>query len=302
MGYLGDRFSDSTEIFKRTFGLIKDHPKLALPFALMLIVSLVPILLIGVTYFFGRLFMTAQLMMIVFASLAVLTYFINTFFGAINCWMVSQALKGKDPTFGDGFGRAMSNFFDIMAFAIASFSVNIIASRLRSGAGKGIIGAILSALMKSVAFIIEQGWTYSTYIVLPDMIISERNFFDSLKTAPNILKRIPEYLVGGFAFDAIMWVVNAFIVIICVIFFAIVWGLAGLLAALISAVILLLFMLFTKQVLYLTMKSTYFTILYVELYEKGKLTTDFFKGLRISAKEVAGGVSEAKSGAKKFFK
>jgi len=302
MGYIRDRLSDSAEIFKRTFGMVREHPKLVLPFIIMLIASLVPILLIGMTLLLGKLFLTAQVILICLATLSVLTYFINTFCGAINCWMVSQALKGKEPTFWDGFRRAMSNFFDILAFAIASFSIGIIASKLRSGGGKGIVGAIFSILMRSVSFIIEQGWTYAVYIVLPDMIISKRNFFESLKIMPNILRHIPEYLVGGFAFDMIMWVVNAVILLVCIIFFAVLWSFTSLLTALLAAVVLFLSLFFIKQVLYLTLKSTYFTVLYVELYEKGKLTTSFFKGLKLATKEVSTEVKQVRKGAKKFFK
>lgn len=302
MSYLGDKLSDTIEIFKRTFGLIRQHPKLALPFVFMVLLSIVPIVLIGLLLLFGSATLTLQIAIIFLALLAISLYFINTFFGAVNCWMVSRALKGEEPSFGGGLKRAFSNFFDILTFAVVSFSINVIASRLRAGGGKGIIGMILSVLMRSVAFIIEQGWKYSTYIVLPDMIISERNFVDSLKTVPNIIKKIPEYLAGGFAFDIIMWVVNAFIFMICLVFFGIFWMLTDFMTALIPTIVLFVLLIVIKQVLYFTMKSTYFTVLYVEIYEKGNLTTDFFKGLKVAVKEVSAGVKETQEDAKKFFK
>lgn len=301
MGYFGDRLHDTIEIFKRTFGLIRQYPSLALPFVFMLLVSLVPIALIAIVFILGGFLFSAKMAILVIALFGISIYFINTFFSATNCWMVAQALRGQKPTFGDGLRRAASNFVDILAFAIVSFAIKSIAARLRAGGGRGILGAILSVLMRSVAFIIEQGWQYSTYIVLPDMIISERGFLDSLKTVPNILRRIPEYLAGGFAFDVIMWVVNALIAIVCLAVFAVFWMLTSFVTALIAAIILLVLLIFIKQVLYLTMKSTYFTVLYIELYEKGQLTTDFFKGLRVATKEVAGGVKEVTSGAKRIF-
>ncbi len=299
MAYFRENLSNALEALKSTFRLIKKHPVLIVPptllvlfYAALFFVLIYSFAIVGDQNPETYRQVGAVLAFLVLIFGITFVGLMNTFFAAVHAWMVSRAIKGQKPTLFDGFRRALFNIFDIILYSIMAFLIRILAGSMRVRV-RGIMGAIISMILRPMAWLVEKSWEYASFIIIPDMIISERHIFQSFKEVPKILSRAPAYLIGGFGFDFIM---------------ARLWFVVFILSFALSAVTLLLFgndtgfavgglsfllLALLLSIAHITVKSTYFTVLYMEL--QGSKKTGFFSAIKEIKKSVSKPLSKWKS-------
>ena len=221
----------------------------------------VPILLIFSTLafcllFFLALFAPKSLSIAFYANLIIFVfamYLWSTFLGAAQSWMVHEVAQGKDAKLLSGLKRAMKNILDIFAFAFIMLLINILLGSLRK---RGTLGEMAAGFMSLITGIAGK-------LVLPAMIVTERNFLQSVKQLGESIRTIPEiatFEVGIRPLTSLAVFVSIGI--------SILFGLGlGLLTGIILFVILLLAII----VFSILINQIYYTLLYLALIENKKV-------------------------------
>lgn len=254
MGFV-DRLSNSWNIFKTSFDFLRRDKSL----------MLVPV--IGVLFIiaFLALFFFLALPFVQIGGWWLLILFllimniIAVFFSSVQVWMVYEVALGKDATLASGFKRAFGNIFDIVFFVIASLIIGSVLRAIRERGGiAGEIGAGVAGVFVGIA----------QKLVIPAMIISENNFWESVKQLGKALKAAPEiavYEIGVgplLVIAALIWSGFSFLVML-------VLGLIPAVIVFFVGIVLLIYV-------YDLIDKIYYTLLYLTLIEKKKV-----KGLKL---------------------
>lgn len=252
-----DKLKNAWKIFKTSFSFIgKDKSLLIIPFIMLFsgILFCVGLFLI----FFGgggRAGLYLSYILLMFFS-----YLWFTFLGAAQAWMVYEVAKGKDATLASGLKRAFHNFFDIVAFAFTSLAIAIISGYLR---GKGRMGEVAGGFINKLAGIAGK-------LVLPAMIITERNFGDAVKQLSKSLQALPEIAAYEIGIGPLTFL-SFWLGLGVAILFGLVFGFfTGIIVFALIALALIILSILVNQI--------YYTLVYLTLMEKKK-----FRGLDLKA-------------------
>jgi hypothetical protein len=124
-------------------------------------------------------------------------YFIVVFFNAAIIACATQRMNGGKPTVGDGFRVAVSRLPVIIGWALVMATVGLALRIIEERSSK--IGEI-------VAGILGAGWTLVTFLVVPIIVIENKNPFVALKDSTVLLKRTwGEQLASNFSFGMIFF-------------------------------------------------------------------------------------------------
>lgn len=174
----------------------------------------------------------------------------STFLAAMQSWMVHEVAQEKDTTLASGFKRAMHNIGDIVAYSITFLVISILSRALRK---KGRAGEFAAGFIDLIAGIVGK-------LVLPAMIITDRNFTESVKQLKDSLHAIPEIATYEIGIRPLTTLAVFFGVLITIAF-AVSLGITAAIIFALSFVILLI-------LLTLFINNTYYTLLYLTLIEK----------------------------------
>src|SRR3989344_5456079 len=250
-----DRLSNSWNIFKTSVDFLKRDKSL----------MLVPVVGAGFILAFLALFFFFALPFMQYGGwwLMILFLFIiniiAVFFASVQVWMVYEVALGKDATLSSGFKRAFGDLWDIFFFVVASLIIGSVLRAIRQRGG--IAGEITSGVVGVFVGIAQK-------LVIPAMIISERNFWDSVKGLGKALKAAPEiavYEIGVgplLIIAALLWAGFSFLVML-------VLGLIPAVVVFFIGIVLLIYV-------YDLIDKIYYTLLYLTLIEKKKV-----KGLKL---------------------
>ncbi len=254
MGFV-DRLSNSWNIFKTSFDFLRRDKSLLLVPVIGVLFILAFLL---VFFFFGLPFVQlgGWWLMILFL---LIVNIIAVFFGAVQAWMVYEVALGKDATLASGFRRAFNNIFDIAFFVVASLIIGSVLRAIRERGG--VAGEITSGVAGVFVGIAKK-------LVLPAMIISENNFWDSVKGLRKALKAAPEIAVYELGIGPLL--------IVAVLLDVAIAFLVALLFGLIPALILFALLFVLLIYLYHLIDQIYYTLLYLTVIEKRKV-----KGLKL---------------------
>jgi len=254
MGFV-ERLTNAFEIFKTSISYVGKDKSLIIVPIMMLIVN--ALMFVGFIILFFTLKAGNLIGMKLVAPLilyGLLTYFITTFLGSIQCWMVYEVAHDINTTFMSGFKRAMHNLTDILWYAIVSLLINMLISSLRSQR-KSIFGVIMRLIADAIGIVTG----IAAKIVLPAMIVTDRTFKESLLQLKESTKAIPEiatYEIGIRPLMTLLWIVAIVIAVIV----GTLYLPAGIILGVILAIMLMLFSIFIN--------NTYYTLLYLTLIEK----------------------------------
>lgn len=257
MGFF-ERLTNAWKIFKLTFALMGKDKSLVIAPVIMVLGLFVVILLILPLFGISLLAVSVLEMKSYYPYLflllfAFIFYFWTTFWAAVQSWMVHEVLQGKDTTLASGFARALRNFFDILAFCIVMAIANLLLSKLK---GKGRAGAITGGFLETLVGIAGQ-------LVIPAMIVTKRNFKDSVKQLKESVRALPEIATYEIGTVPIVMLFMLLIVASGLLTFF----LYGVNAALFVGVLLLC----TAMVILSYVNITYYTIVYLSLIEKKRI-------------------------------
>ena len=255
MGFF-DRISNSWNIFKISFDFLKRDKSLMI---VPVIGALVIIAVLILFFFFALPFVQyggGWLFVILFL---LIVNIIAVFFAAIQSWMVYEVAVGKDATLSSGAKRAFNNLFDIVLFVIASLVVGSVLRAVREKGG--VFGEIASGVVGVFVGIAQK-------LIVPAMIIGERNFWESVKYLGKAVKALPEIAVYEIGMGPLFFA--AFLLNIAIAF--LVAMIFGFLTGVIMFVVILVLMIY----LYSLIDQIYYTLLYIAVLEKKKV-----KGLKL---------------------
>lgn len=197
-------FSNSLQIVKESFGVLRMHKKLVI---FPVISGIMSLLLIGAIIVPGFLLgggpdrsSPSAVFYVFLAIFYLLASFVVIFFntGLIYCSRV--ALQGGEPSVGDGFATAARHLPRIFVWAIISATVGLVLRTIRDRGG--IVGTILAGLMSFA-------WNIITFFVIPVMIFEEKGVIDSFKESAGIFKRTwGENLVARFSVGLVFFLLG----------------------------------------------------------------------------------------------
>jgi hypothetical protein len=162
-----------------------------------------------------------------------LNYFIVVFFNAAIIACATMRMQGGSPTVGDGFRAAAARLPVIAGWAVVSATVGLILRMIEDRSEK--IGQF-------VAGILGAGWTLVSFLVVPILVVENKNPFAALKDSTALLKKTwGEQLAGNFSFGLLFFVlaIPAVILIVAGAFAGNVGLLAGCIALAVVYLILL---------------------------------------------------------------
>jgi hypothetical protein len=128
----------------------------------------------------------------------VCNYFVVVFFnvGIVACATIR--MTGGNPTLGDGFRAAISRLPVIFGWALLSATVGLILRIIEDRSEK--VG-------RFVAGFLGAGWTVISFLVVPILVVENKNPFAALKESTVLLKKTwGEQIVGNFSFGAMFLV------------------------------------------------------------------------------------------------
>ena len=122
-------------------------------------------------------------------------YFVVIFFNSAIVACAAGRMTGGNPTIGDGLRAAASRLPVIIGWALVSGTVGLILRIIEDRSDK--IGRIVAGLL-------GMAWTVVSFLVIPILVIENKNPFAALKDSTVLLKRTwGEQLVSNFSFGAI---------------------------------------------------------------------------------------------------
>ena len=122
-------------------------------------------------------------------------YFIVVFFNAAIVACAATRMGGGEPTIGDGLRAAASRLPVIAGWAVVSATVGLALRIIEDRSDK--IGQIVAGLL-------GMAWTLVSFLVVPVLIIENKNPFAALQESTALLKRTwGEQLVSNFSFGGI---------------------------------------------------------------------------------------------------
>ena len=135
-------------------------------------------------------------------------YFVVVFFNAAIVSCATLRMSGGNPTVGDGFRAAASRLPVILGWVLLSATVGLILRMIEDRSEK--IGQIVAGLL-------GMAWTVVSFLVIPILVVENKNPLAALKDSTALLKKTwGEQLVSSFSFGMIFFLLGipAFLLIV----------------------------------------------------------------------------------------
>jgi hypothetical protein len=258
MGFF-NRVKNSWSIFTLSLSYIrKDKSLLFVPYLTIFgLIALLCIFFFSLMFFPGFSTYLTSSDIITYSWIALFlfcAYLVCTFLGAMQAWMVYEVAHKKDATLASGMKRAFANIWDILGFAVVAVVLVFLAHFLQE---KGnLLGKITGGLLEGFRGIAQK-------LVLPAMIVTEKNFAQAVKKLKHGLRGWPEILTieiglgpliifGLFASFGISFLVMVYIN-----------GLVG--------IVVLIMLVLSVYAASIFINQVYYTLLYLSLIERMKI-------------------------------
>jgi uncharacterized membrane protein len=182
---MGSRWSNSVELLKASWGVLREHKKLVVFPIVSAVISILLIVALALPAYFltgvknGHINNPA-LFYVFFAIFYFVGSFVVIFFntGLIAC--VQECIRGGEADFSYGWNVALQNVGKIAVWALISATVGLVLKAIRERGG--IFGLI-------VASIVDVAWNLLTFFVIPVLIFQGFGVIDSIKESAKIFKR-----------------------------------------------------------------------------------------------------------------
>lgn len=254
------KLGNAWEIFKTSLSFIRrDKSLLAVPI-LLVFTSLI----FCVLFFFVLSIGDPTMALAFYANIIIFLFFMHlwtTFLGAAQAWMVHEVAQGKDTTLFSGLKRALKNLGDILLFAFVMLLISLLVAMLRGKRRE--MGAGLGYAASGLAWLIETVTGIAGKLVLPAMIVTERNFTQSVKQLQEAIKRIPEIATFEVGIRPLTSLVSFLSLGISVLF--------GMAFGLFTGIILFVLLAITLHIFSTLINQIYYTLLYLTLIEGKKI-------------------------------
>lgn len=186
-------FSGSFQLVKESFAVLrKDKEMLWFP-----IISAILSIIVFVSFLVPLIYTNVQkgeitsywfylFLFIFYLIICFITIFFNT--GLVTC--AHMRLKGKNPTFKDGFENAKKHIWKIFIWALISATIGVILHLISRRAKHGRIATS----------IIGAAWTLLTVFVIPIMVFEDVGIKEAIKKSASLFKKTwGENVVGHFS-------------------------------------------------------------------------------------------------------
>lgn len=128
----------------------------------------------------------------------VLNYFVIIFFNAAIVACATLRMRGENPTVADGFRAASARLPVIAGWAVVSATVGLVLRLIEDKSDK--IGQFVAGLFGAA-------WTLVSFLVVPILVVENKNPFAALKDSAALLKKTwGEQLAGNFGFGLAFFV------------------------------------------------------------------------------------------------
>lgn len=127
-------------------------------------------------------------------------YFIVVFFNAAIVACAATRMGGGNPTIADGIRAAASRLPVIVGWALVSATVGLILRIIEDRSDK---------VVQIIAGLLGMAWTVMSFLVVPILVIENKNPFAAMQESTALLKRTwGEQLVSNFSFGGIFFLLS----------------------------------------------------------------------------------------------
>jgi hypothetical protein len=122
-------------------------------------------------------------------------YFVIVFFNASLVSYIVMRMNGDSPTIGDAFSSSLARLPLIAGWAFIAATVGLILKAIEDRSER--VGQIVAAILGSA-------WALVTFLVIPVLVVEQKNPFSALKESTMLLKQTwGERITMSFSFSAI---------------------------------------------------------------------------------------------------
>jgi hypothetical protein len=122
-------------------------------------------------------------------------YFVIVFFNAALVSYIVMRMNGDSPTIGDAFSAALARLPLIAGWALIAATVGLLLKIIEDRSDK--IGEFVAAILGSA-------WALVTFLVIPVLVVEQKNPFSALKESTSLLKQTwGEQIMMNFSFSTI---------------------------------------------------------------------------------------------------
>ncbi len=158
-------------------------------------------------------------------------YFVVVFFNAAIVACAAARMSGGEPTIGDGLRAAISRLPVIIGWALVSATVGLILRIIEDRSDK--VGQIVAGLL-------GMAWTVVSFLVVPILVIENKNPFAALSESTSLLKRTwGEQLVSNFSFGGIFFLLALPAIALAILAFYLGGAMIGIPCALLAVIYLI---------------------------------------------------------------
>ena len=190
-------------------------------------------------------------------------YFIVVFFNAAIVACAATRMGGGNPTITDGLRTAASRLPVIIGWALVSATVGLILRIIEDRSDK---------VVQIIAGVLGMAWTLMSFLVVPILVIENKNPFAAMQESTALLKRTwGEQVVGNFSFSGIFFLLSLPAIGLIVLGFVM-----GSAIALIACVGLAIVYLILLSLIHTALQAIFQTALY--LYARDGVVPEGFHG------------------------
>lgn len=256
---LGQKFSNSWQLTKASFAVLKQEPMLVVfPLLSMIASGIIVATFFGYLVFgifatqdnpnvFGVMYILGYVLMYFFM------YFVTIFSNVVVVGCAKMRLDGKDPTFADAWKLGFSRILPIIGWTCVAATVGLLLQMLRSRMGN---------LGKIIVSIIGLAWSVLTYFVIPVIAVEGVGPFAAIGRSKDILRKAwGEALITNFGVGLILGIV-ALIVFIPLFILFVVAVMSGSLALIFAVIAIALLFIMAFAAVYTAVKGIVMAALY----------------------------------------
>jgi len=260
-----ERLSNSWELVKASYGVVRSHRQLLLYPLISMLATLVVMIVFAIPLFASGVVSAASSgdeltsgQSIVSVVLAFLFYFaMYTVIIFSNTALVGASLRhmqGKPATLRDGFQIASERINTILGYAAISATVGVILNAIRDED---------NFLSQILASIVSVAWNLITFLVIPVLVVENVGPIEAIKRSGSLLKRTwGEQVVGTFSISMVFGLITLLVVLVIGLPLFMLLAATGSAALIILGVVLIVFIVMAINLFGTTLNGVFQAALY----------------------------------------
>ncbi len=226
---IGDKLKDTAYLLKNSFTIVGKDEDIKTPAIKMAILSFIckTIFFLSLFFFFFGIYASNPTLIWIGVGGFILDFFLGFYKVFYNMrqkanlsWIVYNTLKGEDVNYQQAHAHTKQNKGFFRKLALIQILVDFATSNNKKNKKKGILGGILSLVLRAI----EEIWDLLKHFMLPSVVIENKHFKESMEDIKCLKKNVPATFAGVLGIDFAGDIVKKILVPVYILFIALAVG------------------------------------------------------------------------------